>query len=85
MASVLDPTFYRTAAEAAAAPDGELAYVVAFDRLAEQPDALTVARRGPRVRGLRPGGWLGRLAGPGRRVPPLRLERLQQRVDARGA
>ncbi len=42
MASVLDPTFYRTAAEAAAAPKEDLAYVVAFDRLAEQPDALTV-------------------------------------------
>jgi selenium-binding protein 1 len=42
MTSVLDPTFYRTAAEAAAAPREGLAYVVAFDRLAEQPDALTV-------------------------------------------
>jgi selenium-binding protein 1 len=42
MTSVLDPTFYRTAAEAAAAPKEKLAYVVAFDRLAEQPDALTV-------------------------------------------
>ncbi len=42
MASILDPTFYRTAAEAAAAPKEQLAYVVAFDRSAEQPDALTV-------------------------------------------
>ena len=28
----IDPTFYRTAAEAAAAPAEQLAYVVAFDR-----------------------------------------------------
>ena len=28
----IDPTFYRTAAEAAAAPGEQLAYVVAFDR-----------------------------------------------------
>jgi len=38
----IDPTFYRTAAEAAAAPGEELAYVVAFDRAAQQHDAMTV-------------------------------------------
>jgi selenium-binding protein 1 len=38
----LDPTFYRSAAEAAAAPTETLAYVVAFDRTGERPDALTV-------------------------------------------
>ena len=37
-----DPTFYRSAAEAAAAPGEELAYVVAFDREAKQHDAMTV-------------------------------------------
>ncbi|MEO7194230.1 MAG: selenium-binding protein SBP56-related protein, partial [Pseudonocardiaceae bacterium] len=37
-----DPTFYRSPAEAAAAPAEKLAYVVAFDRLAQRPDALTV-------------------------------------------
>jgi len=37
-----DPTFYRSAAEAIAAPQEQLAYVVAFDRAAERPDALTV-------------------------------------------
>ncbi|WP_219420199.1 selenium-binding family protein [Pseudonocardia nigra] len=37
-----DPTFYRSAAEAAAAPPEQLAYVVAFDRSGELPDALTV-------------------------------------------
>jgi methanethiol oxidase len=37
-----DPTFYRSAAEAVAAPTEQLAYVVAFDRSGEQPDALAV-------------------------------------------
>src|SRR3954452_17290668 len=37
-----DPTFYRSAAEAVAAPPEELAYVVAFDRSGERHDALTV-------------------------------------------
>jgi methanethiol oxidase len=40
--TVTDPTFYRSAAEAAAAPREQLAYVVAFDRAGERPDALTV-------------------------------------------
>jgi selenium-binding protein 1 len=34
----MDPTFYRSAADAAAAPPEELAYVVAFDR---RPSATT--------------------------------------------
>jgi selenium-binding protein 1 len=38
----LDPTFYRSAAEAAAAPTEELAYVAVFDRAGASPDALTV-------------------------------------------
>ncbi len=42
MPTTLDPTFYRTAAEAASAPAESLAYVVAFDREGDQPDALTV-------------------------------------------
>jgi selenium-binding protein 1 len=37
-----DPTFYRSPAEAGAAPPEKLAYLVAFDRAAEKPDALTV-------------------------------------------
>jgi selenium-binding protein 1 len=36
-----DPTFYRSATEAIAAPPELLAYVVAFDRAGEQSDALT--------------------------------------------
>ncbi|MBV8179195.1 MAG: selenium-binding protein, partial [Mycobacterium sp.] len=42
MTQTMDPTFYRTAADAIAAPPERLAYVVAFDRKAERPDALTV-------------------------------------------
>jgi methanethiol oxidase len=38
----MDPTFYRTPAEAVAAPPEELAYVVAFDRSGQRPDALAV-------------------------------------------
>jgi len=42
MSDLLDPTFYRSASEAASAPAERLAYVVAFDRTGNQPDALTV-------------------------------------------
>ncbi|MFI7482933.1 selenium-binding protein SBP56-related protein [Kocuria sp. M1R5S2] len=42
-----DPTFYRSPAEAAAAPREKLAYVVAFDRAAGRPDALTVVDLDP--------------------------------------
>jgi selenium-binding protein 1 len=38
----MDPTFYRSAAEAVAAPGEKLAYVAAFDREAKRPDALSV-------------------------------------------
>jgi len=40
--TITDPTFYRNAAEAIAAPSEQLAYVVAFDRAADLPDALAV-------------------------------------------
>ncbi len=42
MTTVSDPTFYRSPSETAAAPPERLAYVVAFDRTGERPDALTV-------------------------------------------
>ena len=42
MASVTDPTFYRSPAEAMAAPPEELAYVAAFDPAGVQRDAMTV-------------------------------------------
>ncbi len=41
-AARMDPTFYRSAAEAIAAPKEQLAYLVAFDRSGELPDALSV-------------------------------------------
>jgi len=40
----IDPTFYRTAAEAAAAPGEQLAYVVAFDRAAQKNDPTAASR-----------------------------------------
>jgi selenium-binding protein 1 len=43
----MDPTFYRTAADAIAAPQEELAYVVAFDRQGQKHDALTVVDLNP--------------------------------------
>src|SRR5215203_3767673 len=39
---VVDSTFYRSPAAAAAAPPEELAYVVAFDPTGAQSDAITV-------------------------------------------
>ena len=42
MSAASDPTFYRSPAEAATAPAEQLAYVVAFDRAAQVPDALSV-------------------------------------------
>jgi selenium-binding protein 1 len=44
----MDPTFYRTAADAVAAPPEELAYVVAFDRSGKKSDAMTVVDVKPR-------------------------------------
>jgi selenium-binding protein 1 len=40
--TITDPTFYRSPAEAIAAPTERLAYVVAFDRAGVLPDALAV-------------------------------------------
>ena len=46
-APTMDPTFYRSAADAAAAPAEELAYVVAFDRNAQRHDAMCVVDVNP--------------------------------------
>jgi selenium-binding protein 1 len=46
-----DPTFYRSPGEAAAAPAEKLAYLVAFDRSGEKPDALTVLDTDPESAG----------------------------------
>jgi selenium-binding protein 1 len=48
MASVLDPTFYRSATVAAAAPPETVAYTVGFDRSARRPDALLTLDVDPR-------------------------------------
>src|SRR5918912_513345 len=42
MAEVTDPTFYRSPAEAIAAPPEELAYVAAFDPTGAEHDVMTV-------------------------------------------
>ena len=43
----IDPTFYRSPADAISAPPEQLAYVVAFDRAAQLPDALAVLDADP--------------------------------------
>ena len=48
---VIDPTFYRSAAEAAAAPGEQLAYVVAFDRAGKTLDRSGSSLRGAAVEG----------------------------------
>jgi selenium-binding protein 1 len=54
----IDSTFYRTAADAAAAPCEQLAYVVAFDRAAQKHDAMTVIDVNPASDGYgRVVGW----------------------------
>ena len=78
MASVLDPTFYRSATVAAAAPPETVAYTVGFDRSARRPDALLTLDVDPREPDLRQGDRPARGPKPGRRAPPLRMERLQQ-------
>ena len=47
----MDPTFYRSPADAISAPPEQLAYVVAFDRAAQQPDALAVLGTDPESAG----------------------------------
>jgi selenium-binding protein 1 len=56
--ATMDPTFYRSPTEAIEAPREELAYVVAFDRAGQQPDALTVIDVDPGSAGYgRVVGW----------------------------
>jgi methanethiol oxidase len=43
----IDPTFYRSPADAISAPPEQLAYVVAFDRAGQLPDALAVLDTDP--------------------------------------
>ena len=42
MQSQVDPTFYRSPAEAIAAPPEQLAYVAAYDRAGKAKDAMAV-------------------------------------------
>ncbi len=43
-----DPTFYRSPRDAAAAPPEQLAYVAAFARPADKPDAVSTTRQSGR-------------------------------------
>ncbi|MEV0202453.1 selenium-binding protein SBP56-related protein [Nonomuraea sp. NPDC050691] len=53
-----DPTFYPSPRDAAAAPAERLAYVAAFDRRAERPDAIAVVDTDPSSPGYgRVVGW----------------------------
>ena len=47
MSQLLDPTFYRTPAEAIAAPPERLAYVAAYDPAGQAKDAMTVLDTDP--------------------------------------
>jgi selenium-binding protein 1 len=78
----IDPTFYRTAAEAAAAPGEQLAYVVAFDRAAQKSDAMTVVDVNPASDSYgRVVGWTD-VPGLGDELHHFRVERMQQRAQA---
>ncbi len=80
----IDPTFYRTAAEAAAAPGrtARLRGGLRPGRAEERRNDRHRCESG--LRQLWAGGRLDRRPGPRRRAAPLRLERLQQRAQARG-
>src|SRR5579863_9073147 len=47
----LDPTFYPSPTDAAAAPAEKIAYVAAFSRPADKPDAIAVVDVDPSSRG----------------------------------
>ena len=81
-AQTMDPTFYRSPAEAIAAPTEQLAYVVAFDgRSCPTRWPWSTSTRAPATTAP---SWAGRSCPRRRRAAPLRLERLFQRADARG-
>jgi methanethiol oxidase len=54
MSATQDPTFYRTPAEAIAAPPERLAYVAAYDPAGRVRDAMTVLDTDPSSPPLRP-------------------------------
>ena len=80
----IDPTFYRTAAEAAAAPARAARLRGGLRPGGAEARRDDRHRREPGLRQLRAGGRLDRRPGARRRAAPLRLERLQQRAQARG-
>ena len=80
MSQTLDPTFYRSPADAIAAPPERLAYVAAFDPAGRAKDAMAVIDCDPSSPDYGTGGRLERAAHRRQRAAPLRLERLLQRA-----
>ena len=62
MPQTTDPTFYRSPAEAIAAPPERLAYVAAYDPAGQAKDAMAVLDTDPSSPDLRQGGRLERAA-----------------------
>ena len=62
MQQQVDPTFYRTPAEAIAAPPEQLAYVAAYDPAGQAKDAMAVIDCRAVLGPLRPRGRLERAA-----------------------
>jgi selenium-binding protein 1 len=60
-----DPTFYRSPRDAAAGPPEKLAYVAAFSKPADQPDAIAVVDTDPASASYGVGGGVHRAAQPG--------------------
>ena len=80
MSQTLDPTFYRTPADAIAAPPERLAYVAAFDPAGQAKDAIAVIDCDPSSPDYGTVvGWT-ELPTAGERAAPLRLERVLQRA-----
>ena len=84
MSQTQDPTFYRTQADAIAAPPERLAYVAAYDPAGRSKDAMAVVDCDPVLAELRPDRRLDRVAHRRRRAAPLRLERVLERAVPHG-
>ena len=72
-----DPTFYPSPRLAMEAEPEHIAYTVLLSPDRSRPDALAVIDVDPRSENPRQGAEPARHAQSRRRVPPLRLERLQ--------
>src|SRR5260221_3687774 len=78
-----DPTFYRSPRDAAAAPPEKLAYVAAFSRPADQPDAIAVVDVDPQSAGYGSVAGVTELPHPRGQLHPLRWEAFSGRLSPR--